>query len=91
MSPIAILAVFIMTCDFLLIVAFQWLYGNGRRKRVEGIVLLKHKPKVLKFPATPPPPPPPMEAGIARHQLAEHEELAYRRIAASFAITKSRA
>jgi hypothetical protein len=87
MSPIAILGVCVMTCDFLLIVGFQWLYGNGRRKRVEGIVLLKHKPKVLKFPATPPP----LEAGIARHQLAEPEELAYRRIADSFAITKSRA
>jgi hypothetical protein len=55
MSPISILAVCVMTCDFLLIVGYQWLYGNGRRKRVEGIVLLKHKPKVLKFPAAPAP------------------------------------
>jgi hypothetical protein len=87
MSPVAILAVIVMTCDFLLVVAFQWLYGNGRRKRVEGIILLKHKPKVLPFPARS------SLAGITARTrgVAEQEVSAYRRIADSFLMKRSRA
>jgi hypothetical protein len=87
MSPVAILAVIVMTCDFLLVVAFQWLYGNGRRKRVEGIILLKHKPKVLRFPARSAA----AEMTAEMRGVAEQEVSAYRRIADSFLMKRSRA